>query len=119
MHFSQRILFYNKFAIKETNFETSHTRNYQFTIVQICEVIYLLNDCMHFYFYCLTGSRFLKQLNYSSKSLHSFKDTLLFIQFYLSCLNILFAEYFGFKTNETKVKFYIEKNFSRKRTTSV
>ena len=66
-YYIHRILFFNKFAIKETNFEISHTRNYLFVIVQICEVIYLLNYCMHFYFYCLTGSRFLNQLNYSSK----------------------------------------------------
>ena len=61
-------LIYKSDIIKETttNDEAS-VQNYLFAAVQICQMFYLLNYGLHFYFYCLSGSMFCNQLKYLSK----------------------------------------------------
>lgn len=59
-------LFFNEFAVHE-NENDSVIQNYLFAAVQISEIFYILNFSLHFYFYCITSTKFIKQLKYSGK----------------------------------------------------
>ena len=61
-----RCLFFNDFAVQSK--DDPAVQNFMFAAVQISEIFYLLNYSLHFYFYCMTGTRFWNQLKYSSKA---------------------------------------------------
>lgn len=58
-------LFFNEFAINY-EYHNPTVQNYLFAAFQISEIFYVLNYSLHFYFYCMTGTKFLSQLKYSS-----------------------------------------------------
>lgn len=43
-------------------------RNHLFTVLQITEIFYMTNYGIHFYLYCLSGTKFRTQLKYSHKN---------------------------------------------------
>lgn len=58
-------LFFNEFAISY-DFQNPTIQNYLFAAFQITEIFYVLNYGLHFYFYCMTGTKFWNQLKNSS-----------------------------------------------------
>ena len=62
-------LFYNEINNEAENAREIIIQNYLFAAVQFCEIFYVLNYALHFYFYCLSSSKFWKQ----------FKDKSIFI----------------------------------------
>jgi hypothetical protein len=57
--------FFYEFVNNES-IENEINKNYLFSVVQIAEVFYVLNYCLHFYVYCLTGTKFWNQLKFTS-----------------------------------------------------
>ncbi len=56
------LIYFYETAIKQTASED--VKNFLFSVLQICEVIYVLNFCLNFYIYLASNSVFRNQLNY-------------------------------------------------------
>lgn len=61
-------LFYKEIKSEFPDPNSLSVQNYLFASVQISEILYMLNYGLHFYFYCISGSRFINQLKHSSKN---------------------------------------------------
>jgi hypothetical protein len=59
-------LFYKEITHETKNSHEILIQNYLFVAVQICEIFYVLNYGLHFYFYCLSSSKFWNQLKETS-----------------------------------------------------